>query len=899
MIYIKVNSQAMLKKNVSIDFFVLLISLWLSYFGWRYYQFNLEIDENTKLEHEVFQITSFINYKAQNYQTFANGYSLSPESFDKLYIYSNYKDILSIKELDSSNEEGGVVYIRDGYDEKEILFEPIQYPVGNYLFFIDNDSFFTQNRISSMLKHLDMNVVSKDGKVIYASDEHTLIDESETTSLGEVTLFGLNYKLYFKDRSLDSTISETSGLLLLSFLLISILVYGVIYFNSMSQRNAEYLALKITDELNRKNRFIEDLLSNLPVGISVYSTSTNKNIYMNNAFSTIYGWPVDELKDVDKFYKNIYPDKKIREEIIQKITNDISSGDKNKMYWEDLPIRTMSNELKYITAKNIPLSNQGLMISTVLDTTDRKIANDQLTAKISDLNKLNIEQKNTQLAMLNILEDEKALEKKLSIERDKFNTIVSTMGDGLLVVDTNLNLTFINKMAKRLLDLNDDNKFLNKKWSDIVTTLFDNKEISVDKRTFYQVINHKKTIVTNLSDKHYYKTLKGKVFPITSITTPIVTGGKVVGAIKVFRDATLDEEAKKVIENTVKERTGQLISAISAVPRSFVVMDLNKRVLLHNGRMNEFFPSLKFEWTFESLSQIFKDNIDVEEIYLNCLKSKKAILKKNILIGSKYFEFFFAPIYADSKELIGILFMLSDVTEEVVHERSKDEFFSIASHELRTPLTAIRGNASLLIDIYKDKIKDKDFVEMTQDIHGASIRLIDIVNDFLDLSRLEQGRIEFKKEKFDLVKLISQVIEEIGSGMLNKDIKLVFKKPKQKSIEIIADSQRVRQVLINLIGNSIKFTQKGQIAVTLNSKGKAIEVVVSDTGRGIPEANKSLLFRKFQQAGDNLYTRDTSKGTGLGLYISKLLAEGMNGSIYLIDSKIGKGTSFGFTLPIN
>lgn len=257
-----------------------------------------------------------------------------------------------------------------------------------------------------------------------------------------------------------------------------------------------------------------------------------------------------------------------------------------------------------------------------------------------------------------------------------------------------------------------------------------------------------------------------------------------------------------------------------------------------------------------------------------------------------------APIY-DSKGGIefGIV-VFEDITEEVVLNRSKDEFFSIASHELRTPLTAIRGNTEMILDNYKATIKNKDVLEMLGDIHEGSIRLIEIVNDFLNISRLEMKKIDFKIERFDLVKLLKKTIDEFKDANLKPALELKLQVD-QKNVEVLVDSDRFEQVIINLLGNAYKFTEKGGVYFeNLEVVDGLVTVDVRDTGAGIAKEQQSLLFRKFQQAGDSLYTRDTSKGTGLGLYISKMLMEGMGGKIWLKSSETGKGSVFSFSIPL-
>ncbi len=257
-----------------------------------------------------------------------------------------------------------------------------------------------------------------------------------------------------------------------------------------------------------------------------------------------------------------------------------------------------------------------------------------------------------------------------------------------------------------------------------------------------------------------------------------------------------------------------------------------------------------------------------------------------------------APIYSVDKQIEYAIVVFYDIGEEIILNRSRDEFFSIASHELRTPLTAIRGNAEMILENYKEKIKDKEVLEMLSDVHEGSVRLIEIVNDFLNVSRLEMGKIDFKIEKVDLIGLIKETIKEFRVSNLKPELDLTIK-AKIKELFVMADKDRLKQILINLIGNAFKFTEKGGVYFEgFGEKDGKICVEVRDTGAGMAVDRQPLLFRKFQQAGDSLYTRDTSKGTGLGLYISKLLMEGMKGSIGLKFSELDKGSVFYLCLPL-
>jgi signal transduction histidine kinase len=273
-----------------------------------------------------------------------------------------------------------------------------------------------------------------------------------------------------------------------------------------------------------------------------------------------------------------------------------------------------------------------------------------------------------------------------------------------------------------------------------------------------------------------------------------------------------------------------------------------------------------------------------------------------ITLGSKILQIFMGPVAvgeANTSRVIGTVLLIEDTTEATIQARSKDEFFSIASHELRTPLTAIRGNASMIQTMYSALMMDTDLAQMIGDIKQSSARLIEIVNDFLDVSSIEQGKISYALGEVRPGTVIQKVADAMKPALQAKTLRLDIEPKAPGDLpSVIADAGKVEQVMYNLITNAVKFTEKGGIIVTTTKQDTMLKISVTDTGQGIPVANQPLLFRKFQQAGDSLLTRGTAKGTGLGLYISRLLVEGMGGQMLLERSDVGKGSTFSFTLPI-
>jgi signal transduction histidine kinase len=207
----------------------------------------------------------------------------------------------------------------------------------------------------------------------------------------------------------------------------------------------------------------------------------------------------------------------------------------------------------------------------------------------------------------------------------------------------------------------------------------------------------------------------------------------------------------------------------------------------------------------------------------------------------------------------------------------------------------------MIMDFYKDALKDPQLKEMVDDIHTSAERLIEIVNDFLDLSRLEQGKMSFAYVPTSLDKVIEGVTYEMKVVLNEKKIYLKTDKLTLNSLPLVwADENRLKQVIYNLIGNAAKFTDEGGISITtsLSDDKTLIKVILTDTGRGMTEESQQLLFHKFQQASSSLLTRDTTRGTGLGLYISKMIVESMGGKIALESSVVDKGSVFSFTVPV-
>ena len=224
--------------------------------------------------------------------------------------------------------------------------------------------------------------------------------------------------------------------------------------------------------------------------------------------------------------------------------------------------------------------------------------------------------------------------------------------------------------------------------------------------------------------------------------------------------------------------------------------------------------------------------------------------------------------------------------------RLKSEFLASMSHELRTPLHTIIGFSELLAEELKGPLNDnqKRFVEH---IHRDSMHLLELINEILDLSKIEAGRLELKREVFDSSAAIEDAVATVRSHSDAKSIGLEVNL--EASVPIDADPVRFKQILLNLLSNAVKFTPDGrQIRVHAVSRSGFLEVSVIDTGIGIPKHEHRVVFDKFRQVGQT--TKGLREGTGLGLAITKELVEAHGGRISL-ESEVGKGSRFTFTIP--
>jgi signal transduction histidine kinase len=230
-------------------------------------------------------------------------------------------------------------------------------------------------------------------------------------------------------------------------------------------------------------------------------------------------------------------------------------------------------------------------------------------------------------------------------------------------------------------------------------------------------------------------------------------------------------------------------------------------------------------------------------------------------------------------------------------DRLKDDFVSVASHELRTPMTAIKSYLWMALAGQGGPLNEKQTYYLQRSYNSVD-RLIKLVNDMLNISRIDSGRLTVQIQRANIVELVRGVVDDVGPRASELGITVVLE---QQGVmpEVLADPDKIKEVVYNLIGNSMKFTPKGgKVIVSFDQKDKMVEVIVKDTGAGMDQEDLSKLFQKFGILPGSYVTNQPAMGTGLGLYICRSLIELHGGKIWVTSEGKGLGSTFIFSLKV-
>lgn len=240
-------------------------------------------------------------------------------------------------------------------------------------------------------------------------------------------------------------------------------------------------------------------------------------------------------------------------------------------------------------------------------------------------------------------------------------------------------------------------------------------------------------------------------------------------------------------------------------------------------------------------------------------------------------------------------FIIRTVEEVAKANKMKTEFVSIASHQLKTPISEMKWEIELLLSKFQTGLSDKQ-KEIIDQVASSGEKMGKLVNDLLDVARIDQGQLALSKEKINLCKLVQESVESQKSLAIAANVQLKTS-CNSSVLETIADKRRIAVVLDNLISNAIKYTdvKNGIVEVSMDGKDGVIHVCIRDNGVGIPKSEQANIFKKFFRSNNSV--KNKTEGTGLGLYIAKNIIDQTGGSIWFKSTE-NVGSEFNFTLPL-
>jgi len=605
--------------------------------------------------------------------------------------------------------------------------------------------------------------------------------------------------------------------------------------------------------------------NNTALVVLLIEPETGKIIDCNETAVNFYGYSENELKSKYVFDINIYSKEFIKNKLI-----NISANVEN---YAEVKHKTAKGEIKDVEIFSSPVEIDGVKYL---------------------------------LAIIHDISEKKKIEKKLIENELKYKNIIENIQTIIIRFDRNYKHLFINKKILNYLDIDVDS-FINKtcrelKFDDYICNFFEN---NISLTIKYQKIVDSLVLFYEKNKVYYFEFNFIPEFDENNEVVTILANG---------RDVT----HKIVLEKELESSFYLLQQIIDNIPNPVFYKDANFKYIGCNKAFEDFLGlkqidiigKTSFEIAPEEIAKIYNEK-DIEvlqtkqiQIYESQLYNKKNDTLKNVLVYKSIYK----KIDRTFGGIVGVIFDITNlkkIEKELIvakneaeeSNRAKSEFLANMSHEIRTPLNGIIG--------FSDVLGDFKFNEETDKIIGiiksSSIMLLNLINDILDFSKIEAQMVTLVKEDFDLYEIVSEIKDMfMGSVKVkNIDFDVIIKDEVPRFIK--GDSLRLKQILINLIGNGIKFTDKGFVLVEISSFLRnddecIIEFSVEDSGIGINEEKKMKIFKKYEQGGS--FITKKYGGTGLGLVIVKSLTDLMNGYIY-VESEINIGTTFVVGIPFD
>ena len=626
----------------------------------------------------------------------------------------------------------------------------------------------------------------------------------------------------------------------------------------------------------------------------------------------VYSFPNLELIKSNKFYKDILENISIKragylkmslqeimnvkeEDIILTLIKGAIKSGKTQIS-EEFIYKNKNGYTDYLKCVVTPVKEENsliFLIITLFNVTESAVEKENLKKEILKLKEENskLKEENIKLSEENIKLSEENI--KLSEEFFKYKNVVENMTDGLIFLDKEGKVEFLNGAAEGF--------FYEPDKLDVLGQTLDN--------TRYYDLNGNTLKINELPSA---RALKGENItsmrvvcerPDKTIKTDISCNplysqnNEIVGAITSIRG--LNDSLR--VENCLKKQRDNFYNIINSLDLlicrfsypDFKVIHYNKKVKEEIIYSNENIYS-----KFLQISCNDRETLDKEQ------KNNAMISGSNIKVvlsgKERYIETFYQYIFDVDGEIKEVIKVGIDITDKVSHQqeleeilKTQEEFFSFIAHEFRTPLTVMSSTTQLLNLVYRKDLPEK-VVGYIDKINLSTLQQLRLVNNLLDITRADAGYLNVNLRNYDIVSMSKAITESVRSFAVRKDINLEFTCNIDKKI-IAVDDEKYERILLNLLSNAIKFTKNGKtVKVELDSNDRFTNINVKDEGVGIPKEKQDVIFNRFGQVNNDLTRK--SEGTGIGLCLVRLLINSMGGRIELT-SQLGKGSTFTIILP--
>ena len=622
-----------------------------------------------------------------------------------------------------------------------------------------------------------------------------------------------------------------------------------------------------------KFSYLDKLLKDNKFGVAIYSFPDLNLVKANKIYiNTLNNTSIKREKYFDLKVRELFEMEE--EDILLRLFKKAIEMRETQIF-DELYHNDFNGKEEYLKFTITPIIENNILNYTVI--TIRNV-----TEYVSDKVKLEAKVKK-------LMKEKEILQK----ENYKYKKVIESMTDGLILTDKNGNVEFLNEGAKEFIYNSEKFKFLGQTLT----------------HTEYYDINSNKLSLNNLPPMRSLKGEKIKGMRIVSrrpdkvlgadiSTSPIYDDNyEVMGSISSIRH--LDDSLK--IEKILKKQRDDfynIIDNLDLLMCRFSYPEVN--IIHYNKKAKEEFFDCN-----ENADIIFKEALYEDLEFIEQMKKSGSIIhgsdiKITINGEGRYIDSFYQPIFNSNGEIDEIIKVGVDITNKVNYQKelekilkTQEEFFSFIAHEFRTPLTVMSSTTQLINLIYRNQLSEKvkGYIDK---INLSTLQQLRLVNNLLDISRASSGYLKVNLRNYDIINMSKVITESVRNFAIRKEINLEFKSKFSKEV-IAIDDEKYERILLNLLSNAIKFTSNGKsVIVEIDSIGEFINIKVKDEGCGIPKEKQEIIFNRFGQVNNELTRK--SEGTGIGLYLVKLLINSMGGEIKL-ESEIGKGSTFNVLLP--